>query len=373
MIKWFKEKLRKHLQKIFAFILGGGLVLVAVLVDGAIPKTELLETSKENIISSGVDKDNIVYYSFIDSLVVANENEVITPLGKIKLLKQESLGEGLIKQTFLAVGQPGINFYKRGDNWYGIGHGTTTKKSFDRQTSSYLERIFKKVFATETSSSSASNDGAVVQTTDAAFTVMHDGAGELNQGGTADSSIMCGSERAAATADVWDNIARGTFPFPITALLGTTSTAVSSTVSFTGEGTAGDTFTEIVHVVSKTNHGTILQNSDYASSSFGTTSFGSRTVADWPGAGTMVGLLLNQDGLDFINQQILAATTTTFGTRLNGDRTRTSPTWSNAGVSLAGCLANETATPGDRPTLYIEYTAIAAEVGETITTTIIID
>ena len=316
-----------------------------------------LETDKINILESRIVDMDVVQYAYKSKIIPIAKNEISRTSNSRTFFTGKRMVNGKEMNVYLAEIFSGqAQYYQEGNIWYQLEYATATKAVYDAQTITLWDRVLRTVFAATTSTFSGGSDGYAATLVDGSFNVMHDAVGDNNAGTTAESSAMCGNITTTATTDVWDTITRGNLAFNTT-VIGNTNEAVSSTLVITsnGDGSAND-FSQGVEIVSKANFGTALQNSDYASSTFGTVSFGTFdiTPATW-GTDKANWVALNQDGLDFITTKIQNSTSTSLGLRITADKTGTSPSWAGSQVSRAGCYMSEQTGTADDPTLYIEY------------------
>ena len=372
------KNLKLKVKILILGILGIGLVSLGQVVNPPIPAHELLKTSKEEVLASRIYERDIVQYAYKTNIEIPlGINEIkrssygrLFSTGK-KINLPEGLREILIAE--IIVGAP--QFYEDpiSKKWFQIEYGTTTKKSFDKQVSISPKNFFWEVANAQITSSTFASaaDGRVSNNTAGQTWANVRNAVGNDNGGTSAATQSLGRLYAGASSNTWPQFTRGVFPFAVHTIIPTNSSTTSSTIVITGEDVAqGNDFILATGFVEKTGVGTALENSDFASSTFGNTYItGTSTFAaiQSRGIGGKNPFLLNPAGLSFLNTKLQAGTSSVFGARFTVDTENLEPAWVNEGISSLSVYQSEQAGTTEDPIIYIEFvttTVAATEVEE---------
>jgi len=368
MFTKIKHFLKKAWRKLLIVLGIVSVVIVIGVVDLPIPAHERLKTDKANIIASRL-YDGVVQYSYKDlnSEILWETNEYKrTPTSRHYKMGQREIDD-VLHDVFLTSIIAGLPQYHEEPNgrWYQLEYGTTTEKSFERQTS-YIPKSFlwQTAHAALTSVFAGAADGYVGELTNQAFNDMVDDVGDTNGGTAAESGIgmaRIGALTGCSGSGTWDIMSRGVFPYDTTSIT-STDTVTSSTIVLSVNGdTTQDNYSQAIEIVEKSNVGATLQNTDYASSTFGIVSFASKTVATLS-ANDRFSLVLNAAGNTFIEGKIAASTSTTLSTRMTADMIRTEPTCISDTSAQVGAQFSETTGTSNDPQLHIEHAAGAVAI-----------
>lgn len=308
-----------------------------------------LVTLSSDVIDSKIGDDGYVYYTYRAGVVDGIKDVVSETAEKIN------------DNTFIFYSGKNFDYDSKTDYWYQVNYTTTTQQEFQKilkkDPLKFISFLGARIaYAVDTLYSSAGDGVVSHNVTNQSWGTIHDSAGNYSNSTATDGSNCAGRIHSGTSASTWDHVQRGIFPFDVSSVTSTWTADSGTFYIYESGDTATDNFSESVHLTSKVNTGETLQNSDFASSTFGTTSFGSVPISSWSGSGgNEQSITINSSGLAHIDSAVSAGTSTTFGTRLSSDINNSPPTWASNQTSIAPCRYSEYSGTATDPKIIVEF------------------